>query len=128
MEPVKFLPQRAPIEQFGSGGFRFAGMSHQGGLMVLPSGMRAWTPTSLAALTPEDFAPLVAEKAAIDFVIIGTGAVMARLPSPVTVFLRGHTLPFEVMATSPAVHIYNVVVVEGRRVAAAFLPVDRANV
>lgn len=128
MEPVKFLPQRAPIEQFGSGGFRFAGMSHQGGLMVLPSGMRAWAPTLLSELTPLDFAPFVAEKAVIDFIILGTGAGMARLPPPVTAFMAEHALPFEVMATSPAVHIYNVVVVEGRRVAAAFLPVDRANV
>lgn len=128
MEPVKFLPQRAPIEQFGAGGFRFAGMSHQGGLLVLPSGMRAWPVRSLAEMTADHFAPMIAEKDAIDFVLVGTGATMARLPAPVTAFLREQGLSFDAMATSPAIHIYNVTVEEGRRVAAAFLPVDRANV
>ena len=71
MEPVKFLPQRAPIEQFGAGGFRFAGMSHQGGLLVLPSGMRAWPVRSLAEITADHFAPMIAEKDAIDFVLQG---------------------------------------------------------
>lgn len=127
MEPEKFLPQRAPIEQFGNGGFRFAGMSHQGGLLVLPSGMRAWPVATLAELTAEHFAPLVSERQAIDFVIIGTGPAMARLPAAVMALLRANAIPHDVMATSPAVHIYNVVVEEGRRVAAAFLPVEHAN-
>lgn len=127
METVRFLPQRTPIEQFGSGGFRFAGMSHQGGLLVLPSGMRAWPVPSLAAMSAEHFSPVVAERTQIDFLIIGTGPAMARLPSEVVAVLRECNLPHEVMATSPAVHIYNVVVEEGRRVAAAFVPVERAN-
>jgi uncharacterized protein len=128
MEPEKFLPQRAPIEQFGKGGFRFAGMSHQGGLLVLPSGMRAWPVARLADLVAIHFAPLIAERAEIDFVIVGTGAGMARLPHEITALFQANNISLEVMATSAAVHIYNVVVEEGRRVAAAFLPVDRANV
>ena len=30
-------PGRAPIDSYGNGGFRFAGMSHRGALLCLPS-------------------------------------------------------------------------------------------
>ena len=36
------LPRRAPIDGYGKGGFRFAGMSHRGSLLCLPSGIWAW--------------------------------------------------------------------------------------
>ena len=35
-------PQRAPIDAYGNGGFRFAGMSHRGSVLFLPSGIYAW--------------------------------------------------------------------------------------
>ncbi len=124
---TKHLPQRAHIEQFGAGGFRFAGMSHQGSLLVLPSGMRAWRPGLVGEVTADDFALVLAERQAIDFLIIGAGAAMARLPAPVAATLRDNGISFEIMATSPAVHVYNVTVMEGRRVAAALIAVDRAH-
>ena len=31
-----FYPGRAPIDAYGNGGFRFAGMSHRGSLLILP--------------------------------------------------------------------------------------------
>ncbi len=30
-------PARAPIDAYGNGGFRFAGMSHRGSLLIVPS-------------------------------------------------------------------------------------------
>ena len=50
------LPHPAPIEAYGNGGFRFAGMSHRGSLLCLPSGIWAWAARSRrideAALAP----------------------------------------------------------------------------
>lgn len=37
-------PGRAPIDAYGNGGFRFAGMSHRGSLLCLPSGIYGWDP------------------------------------------------------------------------------------
>lgn len=124
---MKFLPQRAQIEQFGNGGFRFAGMSHQGSLLVLPSGMRAWAPRLLADATADMFADFVAEKAAIDMLLIGSGEAMVRLPPACVALLQAEGIAFDVMATSPAIHTYNVVLAEDRRVAAAFIAVDKAH-
>jgi uncharacterized protein len=124
---TKFLPQRAAIEQFGAGGFRFAGMSHQGSLLVLPSGMRAWRPQVFADLSPTDFDAVLAERDSIDLLLLGTGATMARLPQEIATHLKSCGISVDAMSTSSAIHVYNVVVAEGRRVAAGFIAVDRAH-
>ena len=36
------LPRPAPIDAYGNGGFRFAGMSHRGSILCLPDGIWAW--------------------------------------------------------------------------------------
>ena len=38
----RHLPYPAPIEAYGKGGFRFAGMSHRGSLLCLPDGIWPW--------------------------------------------------------------------------------------
>ena len=62
------FPGKAPIESYGRGGFSFAGMSHRGSILVLPSGIYAW-PADAAALKPEDFAMVLAERAGRDPVV-----------------------------------------------------------
>ena len=38
------FPGRAPVDAYGNGGFRFAGMSHRGSILCLPSGVHGWQP------------------------------------------------------------------------------------
>jgi uncharacterized protein len=123
---TRFLPVRETIEAFGNGGFRFGSMSHQGSLLILPSGMRAWEPTKINEMKISNFDPIFAEKSSIDMLLIGTGANMEFLPKVVTAELRAQGLNFDAMTTSSAIHVYNVVLNEGRRVAAAFISVADA--
>ena len=37
-----FYPYQATIDGYGNGGFRFAGMSHRGSILCLPSGIYGW--------------------------------------------------------------------------------------
>lgn len=118
------LPRLAPIDAYGNGGFRFAEMSHRGSLMCLPSGIWGWPVSDARALDAQAFAPVIDEAAAIDIFILGTGADAVALDPPLRRLLRERGLGgIEVMATGPAVRIYNVVVGEGRRVAAALIAV-----
>lgn len=110
---MKFLPQRHAIASFGAGGFRFGDMSHQGHLLVLPSGMRAWDGADLSGF--------IAEKELIDFIVIGTGASFRRFNLG---SLEAQGLFAEVMSTSAAVHSYNLMFGEARRVAAGFMAVE----
>ncbi len=119
-----FFPGRAPIDAYGNGGFRFADMSHRGSLLILPSGMYGWEVEDMAGLTAASFAPLLAEGAGIDFVLLGAGATQAW-PSPALrqAFADNH-LVVECMDTGAAVRTYNVLLAESRIVAAALLAVD----
>jgi uncharacterized protein len=45
------LPQPAPIDAYGDGGFRFAGMSHRGSLLCFPDGIWAWPVQDATHLT-----------------------------------------------------------------------------
>ena len=76
--PARF-PGRAPIEAYGNGGFRFAGMSHRGSILCLPSGIHAWEPAH--PLDMASLAPALAEKDALGLLILGTGR-RQELPAP----------------------------------------------
>lgn len=118
-----FYPGLAPIEAYVAGGFRFAGMSHRGSILVLPSGIHAWPVAKLDDAKPEDFA-LVFEDGGIDLLLIGAGAGMRRPPRAVREAFAARASAFDVMATAAAVSTYNVLLDERRRVAAALIAVD----
>lgn len=116
-------PGRAAIDTYGAGGFGFAGMSHKGSIIALPSGIYAWN-VDPAAMTPADFAKAIIEKAEIDLLLIGMGPEMARPPKPVRVALEAAGIMYDPMATGHAVSTYNLLLEEKRRVAAALVGVD----
>ena len=122
-----FYPARAPIDAYGNGGFRFAGMSHLGSLLVLPSGMHRWDVADLEGLEPEDFAPVFAEASGIDFLLLGTGEAMRRPPKAIAAAFAERKLPIDFMSTGSAVRTYGVLLAEKRKVAAAFIAVQDAT-
>jgi uncharacterized protein len=123
----RFLPGRHLIDSFGNGGFRLAGVSHQGSLLVTPSGVRAIELDQVAALAPDQLQQIVAEKADFDMLLIGTGRDIAALPQSVRKLLQTEAIGFDLMSTNAAVRTYNVVMDENRRVAAIMVAVDKAH-
>ena len=119
-------PRQAPIEAYGNGGFRFAGMSHQGSLLVLPSGMYRWEVSDLASLKPGDFDLAFAEAKDIDFLLLGTGVTMIRPPKLIVELFAKRSLPLDFMSTGSAVRTYGVLLAEKRKVAATFIAVQDA--
>ena len=127
MAPLPFVPGRHAIEAYGGGGFRFAGMSHVGSILATPGGISAVAAASIAELADGALAPLIAEleaaPGAVELLVVGTGAGPARLSEGLIGRLRASGLRFETMATGPAARMYNVLVDEGRRVAALLIAV-----
>lgn len=119
-------PARAPIEAYGNGGFRFAGMSHQGSLLVLPSGMYRWDVADLESMKPRDFDLVFAEDKDIDFLLLGSGFTMRRPAKPIIELFARRNLPLDFMSTGSAVRTYGVLLAEKRKVAAAFIAVQDA--
>lgn len=118
-----FFPGRAAIESYGDGGFRFAGMSHRGAILCLPSGVHAWDVAGTGPLSPEDFAVVLAETAPIDVLLIGTGPDIRPLAPAIRAALRPRGISVDAMSTGAAVRTYNILLAEDRRVAGAFLAV-----
>ena len=94
---------------------------HAAPLIVLAQQLiDTWQPASFDALTPEHFLTL-AELGA-EIVLLGTG-LRQRFPHPrLTRALIDQRIGLEVMDTGAACRTYNILVSEGRSVAAALLP------
>ncbi|MEZ5924969.1 MAG: MTH938/NDUFAF3 family protein [Hyphomicrobiaceae bacterium] len=119
-----FYPGRAPIDSYGNGGFRFAGMSHRGSLLLLPGGIKAWPVTRPDEVGFETLAPLIAEKAEIEIFLYGSGATQVFPPKALKEGLAERGLFIETMTTGAACRTYNLLLGEGRAVAAALLRID----
>jgi uncharacterized protein len=117
-------PYRAAIDAYGNGGFRFADMSHRGSILILASGVYAWDVADAAQLTPEHFARVVAEKDRIGFLMLGTGPKQVFPSAPVRKLFADAGLGLETMSTGAAARTFNILLGEGRPVAAALVAVD----
>jgi uncharacterized protein len=117
------FPGRAPIDGYGEGGFRFAGMSHRGSLLIVPSGIYAWPVTSPREIGETTLARVFAEAEAIDLLMIGSGRDPVALPPALKERLNGAKISVDIQPTGGAASTYNVLLDEGRRVAAALIAV-----
>lgn len=120
-----FAPGAHMIEAYGAGGFRFAGMTHVGSILATPKGISAIAATALSDVESAAFERLFEEIEAapglVEYVVLGAGAKMTPTPRPIAEGLRARGLRFETMATGPALRVYNVMIDEGRRVAALLI-------
>jgi uncharacterized protein len=108
-----------PVDGYAPGGFRVAGAVHRGPLGLVPEGVVAWDGLP-------DLAPFLERVAGFDVLLVGVGASMGPLPdgfAAARTALEAAGAGAEVMATPSACRTYNVLLAEGRRVAAALMPV-----
>lgn len=122
-----FYPQQVQIDAYGNGGFRFAGLSHRGSLLCLPTGMQAWAVTAPTGLTLEALAPVFAVADQLDVLLIGLGTDIARFDPDLRAALKARGIIVEAIATGGAVRTYNVLLAEDRAVAAALIAVENAK-
>jgi uncharacterized protein len=120
-KPTAHYPGVAPIEAYGNGGFRFAGMSHRGSILCLPSGIYAWQPAE--PLDVGCLEPALAEKGEMRVLILGTGGHQVFPAAAVRRAFAEAGLALEPMDTGAACRTYNVLLAEGRPVGAALIAV-----
>lgn len=105
-----------PIDGYGPGFFRVAGQVMEGAILVTTTGARSWGGF-------QDVAPLLSLVAEVDVIFIGTGAEISHITGSLRAELEAAGLGVESMNSPAACRTYNVLLSEGRRVAAAILPV-----
>lgn len=117
-------PDRAPIEAYGDGGFKFAHMAHQGSLLCLPSGIHGWPVSTLQECDKDGFRRVFEEATDIEILLFGTGPDLALIDDALRWRFRENGIMADPMSTGAAVRTYNVLLAEGRAVAAALLAVE----
>lgn len=104
------------FEGYGPGFFRVGGHVLKGAVLVTP-----WDAGPWGGLT--DWAAPLTLADRIDVLLLGMGATIAHPPRDFRAALEAGGIGIEVMATPAACRTYNVLLGEGRRIAAALLPV-----
>lgn len=120
----RHFPRPVPIDAYGNGGFRFADMSHRGSILVLPSGVHGWDAADPADITAEALAPVFREAAEAEVLLVGTGRDLVPLKPDLRAALREAGVRADPMSTGAAIRIFNIMLGENRKVAAALLAVD----
>ncbi|MGJ0504241.1 MAG: Mth938-like domain-containing protein [Methylocystis sp.] len=121
--PGGYVPGRHKIDDYGSGGFRFADMSHRGSILALPTGVRAVPLTSAAEIDEAILDQALSESGGLDLFVIGTGKDLTPLAGALRAKLRTAGVGCETMATGAAARTYNMLVDEDRRVGALLIAV-----
>lgn len=118
------LPQPAPIDAYGNGGFRFGGMSHRGSLLCLPDGIWAWPVKNVSEITSSVLLPAFERGDVLDVFLIGVGRDPWPMPERLKTRFRELAISADTMATGAAVRTYNILLAENRRVGAALIAVE----
>ncbi|MEQ8397143.1 Mth938-like domain-containing protein [Thalassobaculum sp.] len=127
MDVTPLVPEGVQIiHGYGDGAFRIAQVVHQGPVLVMPEMTVPWAVEVGTALDPFDLAtlePILSADRRFDILLIGTGPKQVFVPPAVRQAIRDRGPVAEMMDTGAACRTFNVLLTEGRRVAAALLPV-----
>jgi uncharacterized protein len=116
---------RQIIESYGDGRFRITNVLHEGSVLVFPGQTVPWPVADMAALSLSALAPVseAARKGDVELLLIGCGPRLAMIPRDLRAALRAEGVVIEPMDTGAAARTFNVLMAEGRRVAAALIAV-----
>jgi uncharacterized protein len=108
------------ITSYGDGFVAINLERHEGSVIVMPEApVESWPVSSFDALTPEHFDALA--EAAPEVVIFGSGAKLRFAHPRLFASLTRRRIGVETMDFGAACRTYNILMSEGRRVAAALL-------
>ena len=113
-------PEQKTIQSYSDGAFRISGEIYRHPVLVTDEVVTHWT-SSEAPLMPSEEIRLLQGK--IDILLIGAGRTHTILPPSQRVIWQGLGFTVDIMDTMAACRTYNILTAEGRRVAAALIPV-----
>ena len=123
----KTLPAPDPaqvqvIRTYGPGHFLISDRDWREPVLVTPTATTAWQVTGSDALSLANVVSVRDGPTPADLLVVGCGARATFISPAVRAELKAAGLSLEVMDTGSACRLYNVLLAEGRRVAAALVP------
>lgn len=123
MNISEFIPADSfVIDGYGDGQFCIRGVWRTGAQIVFPNGLMAWDVAGFEDLSLDHFAPVLERAGQVDILLLGTGPRNRMVPKTLRQPLRDAGIVVDGMDTGAACRTYNVLLSEGRRIAAALLP------
>lgn len=111
------------ITSYGDGKFKINGETYNTPVLVFPDRTVQWVVDPKAAISLDSLSVVLEEEGEIDLLLIGCGKAQQMLPPMIRNALKDVGISLEIMDTGAAIRTYNVVLAEGRRVAAALINV-----
>jgi len=123
----KTLPAPDPaqvqlIRSYGPGRFLISDREWRQPVLVTPTATVAWNVARAEELTLSSLDALKATPIPTELLVLGCGARAVFVPPDLRAALKAAGLALEVVDTGSACRIYNVLLAESRRVAAALIP------
>jgi uncharacterized protein len=123
----KTLPTPDPsqvqiVRSYGPGRFLIGQTEWRSPVLVTPTVTSPWTVSCAEDLTLDSLAALKAAPAPTELLVLGCGPRAVFIAPDLRAALKDAGLALEVVDTGSACRIYNVLLAEGRRVAAALIP------
>lgn len=117
---------RQIIESYGDLRFKVTGTAYEGSVLVFPTRTIGWAVDDMASLSLESLAPVIdgAKAGEIELLLLGCGPRLAMVPRDLRTALRAQNVVIEPMDTGAAARTFNVLMAEGRRIAAALMAVQ----
>lgn len=109
------------IQSYGAGRFKVSDELYESAIIIFPENIFVWRPS--AELVKGDFKLLLEKASELDVVLLGTGKAFQPISQELRGQLSAGGLNVDAMDTGAACRTYSVLMAEGRRVAAALLPV-----
>jgi uncharacterized protein len=107
------------IQGYSDGLFRIAGETHQGSVIVFAERTVAWS----GEISEAGLADAFAAAGMLDLLLLGCGPRIEAVAPALRAALRRSGIAVEAMNTGAACRTFNVLLAEGRRVAAALIAV-----
>ena len=111
------------IQAYGADGFKISGDFYGGNVIVTIDQIVGWPAADFESLNAESFSQILPLKDVLDVIFIGTGKTFRMPPRELRDAWRDQGLRIEPMDTGAACRTYNVLMADGRRVAAALIGV-----
>ena len=123
----KTLPTPDPsevqlIRSYGPGHFLIGQRDWRSPVLVTPTVTAAWAVARAEDLSLDTLAPLKEAPTPTELLVVGCGPRAIFIAPDVRAAIKGAGMALEVVDTGSACRIYNVLLAEGRRVAAALVP------
>jgi len=110
------------IRSYGPGHFLIGERDWREPVLITPTATTAWNVARAEDLSLASLDALKQASAPTELLVLGCGARAAFIAPAVRAELKAAGLALEVVDTGSACRIYNVLLAEGRRVAAALIP------